>query len=49
MSFRLAATLGALILTPTLVAAQDTTLQQTLLRAKPAVVLVVSEVGPRSR
>jgi S1-C subfamily serine protease/rhodanese-related sulfurtransferase len=45
MSFRLAATLGALILTPTLVAAQDTTLQQTLLRAKPAVVRVVSEVG----
>jgi S1-C subfamily serine protease/rhodanese-related sulfurtransferase len=45
MSFRLAATLGALILTPILVAAQDTTLQQTLLGAKPAVVLIVSEVG----
>jgi S1-C subfamily serine protease len=44
MSFRLAATLGALMLTPSLVAAQDTTLQETLLRAKPAVALVVSEV-----
>src|SRR4029453_2825502 len=40
-----AATLAALILPSTLVAAQDTTLHQTLLRAKPAVVLVVSEVG----
>ena len=44
MSFRLAATLGALMLTPSLVAAQDTTLQETLLRATPAVALVVSEV-----
>ena len=45
MSLRLAATLGALLITPTLVAAQDTTLQETLLRAKPAVALVVSEVA----
>jgi S1-C subfamily serine protease/rhodanese-related sulfurtransferase len=45
MSLRLAATLGALLLTPTLVAAQDTRLQETLLRAKPAVALVVSEVA----
>src|SRR5215470_3296624 len=45
MSLRIAATLGALLLSPTLVAAQDTRLQETLLRAKPAVALVVSEVG----
>jgi len=45
MSFRLAATLVALVLTPALLAAQDTTLQETLLRAKPAVVLVISEVS----
>jgi S1-C subfamily serine protease/rhodanese-related sulfurtransferase len=45
MSFRLAATLGALLLSPTLAFAQDTRLQETLLRAKPAVALVVSEVA----
>jgi S1-C subfamily serine protease/rhodanese-related sulfurtransferase len=45
MSFRLVATLGALLLIPTVVAAQDTRLQETLLRAKPAVALVVSEVA----
>ena len=45
MSFRLATILGALLLTPAVVAAQDTRLQETLLRAKPAVALVVSEVA----
>jgi S1-C subfamily serine protease/rhodanese-related sulfurtransferase len=45
MSLRLAATLGVLLFAPTLVAAQDTRLQETLLRAKPAVALVVSEVA----
>jgi len=45
MSFRLAATLGILLMSPSFVVAQDNRLQETLLSAKPAVALVVSEVA----